>query len=135
MVRAMRARPGTYGLVTANGNYVTKHSFGIYSTIPTKGTWKRQAPAKLQAELDALPMAPFTETPSGAAKIETYTVMHGRNGPEYGVVFGRENASGRRFIANPPSDPAVLMDLQEREGLGRPGTVSSKDGRNTFVPA
>ena len=135
MVRAMRAKPGTYGLVTANGNYVTKHSFGIYSTIPTKGAWKRQAPAKLQAELDALPMAPFTEAPSGAATIETYTVMHGRNGPEYGVVFGRENASGRRFIANPPADPAVLMDLQEREGLGRPGTVSSKDGRNTFVPA
>ncbi|MGE0151023.1 MAG: acetyl-CoA acetyltransferase [Reyranellaceae bacterium] len=135
MVRAMRARPGAYGLVTANGNYVTKHSFGIYSTTPTRGAWRRQAPATLQAELDALPKAPFTETPSGAATIETYTVMHGRHGPEFGLVIGRETASGRRFIANPPDDPAVLLDLQEREGLDRPGTVSSRDGRNIFVPA
>ena len=134
MVRAMRAKPGTYGLVTANGNYVTKHSFGIYSTKPTKGEWRRQDPAKLQAELDALPKAPFTETPSGAATIETYTIMHGRNGPEYGIVVGRENASGRRFIANTPADPAILMDLQEREGLGRPGSVVGRDGHNVFTP-
>ena len=134
MVRAMRAKPGTYGLVTANGNYVTKHSFGIYSTTPTKGAWKRQEPAKLQAEIDALPKAPFTETPSGAATIETYTVMHGRNGPDYGIVVGRENSSGRRFIANPPADPAILTDLQEREGLGRPGSVVSRDGHNVFTP-
>ncbi len=135
MVRALRATPGAYGLVTANGNYVTKHAFGIYSTTPTKGRWQRQAPAKLQAQIDAMPKAPFTETPSGAATIETYTVMHGRNGPEYGIIIGRETSSGRRFIANPPADPAVLMDLQEREGLGRPGTVTSKDGHNVFVPA
>lgn len=135
MVRALRARPGAYGLVTANGNYVTKHAFGIYSTTPTKGRWRRQAPAKLQAEIDAMPKAPFTETPSGAATIETYTVMHGRNGPEYGIIIGRETSSGRRFIANPPADPAVLMDLQDCEGLGRPGTVTSKDGHNVFVPA
>ena len=32
MLRRLRARPGAFGLVTANGNYVTKHSFGVYST-------------------------------------------------------------------------------------------------------
>lgn len=135
MVRSLRARPGAYGLVTANGSYLTKHSFGIYSTTPTRGAWKRPPHATLQARIDALPTAPFTTTPSGAATIETYTVMHGRNGPDYGIVVGRETASGRRFLANPPADPAVLLDLQEREGLGRPGTVSSKDGHNVFVPA
>src|SRR5437588_360756 len=36
MLRALRARPGAFGLITANGNYVTKHSFGIYSTLPTQ---------------------------------------------------------------------------------------------------
>lgn len=134
-MRRARAEPGACGLVTANGNYVTKHSFGIYSTAPTEGRWRRESPAALQAELDALPKAPFTETPSGAATIETYTVMHGRNGPDYGVVFGRETATGRRFVANPPRDPAVLWDLQEREGLGRPGVVRQEDGRNLFTPA
>ncbi len=135
MVRKVRSAPGKFGLVTANGNYVTKHSFGVYSTEPTKGTWQRERPAVLQAEIDALPKAPFTETPKGAAKIETYTVMHGKNGPEYGVVIGRLDATGQRFIANPPSNPASLMDLQEREGLGRAGTVTNRDGHNTFVAA
>lgn len=134
MMRRLRARPGAFGLVTANGNYVTKHSFGVYSTTPVEGPWRRESPGALQAELDALPKAPFTETPSGAATVETYTVMHGRHGPEYGIVFGRENATGRRFIANPPADPAVLLDLQDRESLGRPGAVRQQDGRNLFLP-
>jgi acetyl-CoA C-acetyltransferase len=133
MIRKTRQHPGKFGLVTANGNYVTKHSFGVYSTEPTRGTWQREKPSVLQAEIDALPKAPFTETPDGAATIETYTVMHGKNGPEYGVVIGRLASTGQRFIANPPSDPAMLMDLQERESLGRPGTVTHRDGHNSFV--
>lgn len=133
MMRRVRGKPGSFGLVTANGNYVTKHSYGIYSTAPTQGTWRREDPAKLQAELDALPKAPFTETPSGAAKIETYTVMHGKNGPEYGVIFGRLDATGQRFVANPPADPAVLLDLQNRDSLGRPGTVRREGERNVFM--
>src|SRR6185295_16055551 len=100
MMRRVRGRPGSFGLVTANGNYVTKHAYGVYSTTPVQGTWRRESPAVLQAELDALPKAPFTETPAGEATIETYTVMHGRHGPEYSVVFGRLRADGRRFVAN-----------------------------------
>ncbi|MDE2363819.1 MAG: acetyl-CoA acetyltransferase [Hyphomicrobiales bacterium] len=135
MVRRMRARPGKFGLVTANGNYITKHSWGVYSTTPTQGTWTREAPNVLQAELDALPKAPFTQTPSGDATIETYTIMHGKNGPELGIVIGRERASGRRFIANTANDVATLTDLQEKEGLGRPGVVKSEGGKNVFSAA
>ncbi len=136
MLRKVRSRPGSFGLVTANGNYVTKHSFGIYSTTPVKGRWSREAPGVLQARLDALPKAPFTQTPSGAARVETYTVMHGRQGPDYALVFGRLEATGERFLANTPPDPAVMWDLQNRESLGRPGTVTrAPDGRNLFTPA
>ncbi|MBN8492762.1 MAG: acetyl-CoA acetyltransferase [Burkholderiales bacterium] len=135
MMRRMRARPGTFGLVTANGNYVTKHSFGVYSTVAPQGPWRREAPAVLQAQLDALPKAPFTETPQGAATIETYTVMHGKDGPDFGVVFGRLAATGQRFVANLPDDPAGLWDLQNRDSLGRPGQVRrAEDGRNLFIP-
>ena len=89
----------------------------------------------LQARLDALPKAPFTETPQGAATIETYTVMHGKSGPEFAVVFGRLAEDGRRFIANLPDDPAGLWDLQNRDSLGRPGQVRrAEDGRNIFIP-
>jgi acetyl-CoA C-acetyltransferase len=134
MMRRLRAHPGSFGLITANGNYVTKHSFGIYSTAPTAGSWRRQAPNALQSELDRLPKAPYTEAPSGAARIETYTIMHGKAGPEHAIVFGRLDATGERFIANAPPDRAVLEDLQAQEGLGRPGRVAQTDGRNLFVP-
>src|SRR3546814_3815557 len=95
MIRRVRSEPGSYGLVTANGNYVTKHSFGIYSTTPTEGQWSREDPAVLQAELDAMPKVPYVSEASGPATIETYTVMHGKTGPESGVVYGRLNATGQ----------------------------------------
>lgn len=135
MMRRLRKHPGSFGLVTANGNYITKHSFGVYSTTPFEGKWQRELPSVLQAELDAQPKAPFVEHASGPATIETYTIMHGKNGPEFGVVMGRLQENGNRFVANTPSEPAVLFDLQGREGLGRPGGVSHHEGLNIFVPA
>jgi len=134
MMRRLRAAPGQFGLVSANGNYLTKHSWGVYSTAPISAPWQREDPARVQAELDRLPKSAFTPTPSGRATIETYTVMHDRDGPAYSVLFGRLLATGERFIANTPDDAATLHDLQQREGLGRTGAVSHHDGRNTFVP-
>ena len=139
MMRRLRARPGAFGLVTANGNYVTKHAFGVYSTTPLAGRWRRESPSVLQAQLDAVPAPPFIDIAQGAATIETFTVMHGRKGatcgPEFAVVFGRLDASGERFIAKLPDDPAALWDLQSRESVGRPGRVMHTAGRNLFVPA
>jgi acetyl-CoA C-acetyltransferase len=134
MMRRLRAHPRSFGLVTANGNYVTKHSFGIYSTTPVVGPWQREAPEALQRELDALPKATLSPAPDGRARIETYTVMHGKAGPGYAIVFGRLDESGHRFVANTPSDPAVLRDLEDRESLGRPGRVRATAERNVFTP-
>jgi acetyl-CoA C-acetyltransferase len=135
MLRRLRSARGRFGLVTANGNWVTKHSYGVYSTTPYPGRWQREDPAPLQAQLDALPKAPFTECANGPATMETYTVMHDKHGPAYSVLLGRLSASGERFIANTPADKAVLQDLQDRDSLGRAGTVRHADGLNTFYPA
>jgi acetyl-CoA C-acetyltransferase len=134
MMRRLRSAPGSFGLVTANGNYITKHSFGVYSTRPFPGVWRRESPGRLQAKLDALPKAPLVENASGSAIIETYTVMHGKSGPEFAVVMGRLKESGHRFLANTRTERAVLNDLQERDSLGRAGKVCYSEGRNTFVP-
>jgi acetyl-CoA C-acetyltransferase len=134
MTRQLRANPGSFGLITANGNYVTKHSFGVYSSTPTHGRWRRENPAILQAQIDAMPKAALAENPSGPATIETYTVMHGKNGPEYSVVIGRLNESGRRFVANTPPEPAVLSDLREHDALGHSGIVRHENGHNVFFP-
>ncbi len=69
---------------------------------------------------------------TGAARIETYTVTFSREGaPQRGIVVGRLD-DGARFLANTPSDPAMLEDLLAREGVGRSGTVTHEDERNVF---
>jgi acetyl-CoA C-acetyltransferase len=135
MVQRVRAKPGSYGLVTANGNYVTKHAAGLYSTAPLEKPWQREEPARLQRHLDSLPKPPFTENPAGPAKIESYTVVHGKGGPEMGIVMGRLDQGNVRFVALTPADKATLSDLEGRDSLRRPGTVSKQDSRNVFVPA
>ncbi len=88
----------------------------------------------MQRDLHALPKAPFTEKPGGRARIETYTVVHSKTGPELGIVVGRLAESGVRFIANTPNDPALFADLETRDALGRSGSVSSEGECNIFVP-
>ena len=134
MVERLRRMPDSFGLVTANGNYVTKHAAGLYATTPLSHSWEREDPSVLQNELDALPRAPFTEKPNGRARIETYTVVHSKTGPELGIVMGRLTESGVRFIANTPNDPALFADLETCDALGRSGSVSSEGECNIFVP-
>ncbi len=134
MAGKLRKKPGSYGLVTANGGYLSKHATGVYSTIPTRGAWRRESPASYQAEIDAMESPEFTQWPAGAAAVETYTICYGRNGPERGIVIGRLAGSGKRFLANTPNDAAALEDFGSREALGRRGAVSTRDGRSLFVP-
>ncbi|MEQ1753087.1 MAG: acetyl-CoA acetyltransferase [Micropepsaceae bacterium] len=133
MMEKVRARRGSFGLVTANGWYVTKHSLGIYSTSPTSGPWKREDPKTYQAEIDAMVRPHVEAQPNGEGTIETYTVMHDRTGPKLGIIVGRL-PNGHRFLAHTPTDKATLMDLMERDSLGRKGKVTAGTPTNTFIP-
>ncbi|MFZ5720092.1 MAG: acetyl-CoA acetyltransferase [Pseudomonadota bacterium] len=132
MHRRLREKPGAYGLITGNGWYLTKQSTGIYSTKRPDKPFERQDPAVLQREIDALPHPEVIETPQGRGVIETYTVVHKREGPFMAIVVGRDEA-GRRFLAN-THDPAVLASMESEEQVGRAGLVSQKDGLNVFTP-
>jgi acetyl-CoA C-acetyltransferase len=126
--------PETFGFVNANGWFLTKHAFGIYSTTPIEGQWQRRPKAAYQSEIDAFESPALIETPNGAATIEAYTIIHAREGMRMGIVIGRDSA-GRRFVANTPKgDVAIMADLEAHEGVGRTGIVSSADGRNVFIP-
>jgi acetyl-CoA C-acetyltransferase len=134
MVGRLRGDRGAIGLVTANGWYVTKHAVGVYSTDPPRRPWERTDPAVDQSAVDAGPHPSFTEEPSGDATVETYTVVFGREGaPELGIVIGRTD-DGTRFIANTPSDRALLESMTSTEMVGARGTVTSGD-TNIFTPA
>ena len=133
MMQRLRAAPGQFGLVTANGNYLTKHSAGVYSTSPPGRAFAPADPAILQAQLDKLPHPRFEALAQGPARIETWTVQHDAQGPAGAIVIGRL-ADGARFLANTPVAGGLLAEMQLQEQLGRAGQVHNDGLRNTFVP-
>lgn len=135
MMGLLRAKPGAWGMTTANGWYLTKQSVGVYSTLPPHKPFQREDPAVLQREIDELPHPAITHTPVGEGTIETYTVVHRREGYRMGIVYGRD-ADGRRFVANTPEDSETLAAMEMTEQIGRKGRVGPHpDGRrNLFTP-
>lgn len=131
----LRARPGAFGLATANGWYLTKQSMGVYSTAPPTAPFARQDPQVIQRRIDALDHPAIIDHPEGRATVETYTVVHAREGYRMGIVIGRD-AQDRRFVANTPDDEATLRTMESAEQVGRIGQVRlHPDGeRNLFVP-
>ena len=133
MMDVLRNDPGSFGLLNANGWFITKHSMGIYSTTPIEGAWTREPPEDYQQAILNEPHRPFTQTPAGRATVETYTVLHGRAGVERGLIIGLLD-DGTRFIAETPDDSETLRKMMDTEMLGTHGTVTSSNEKNLFVP-
>ncbi|MBI1211566.1 MAG: acetyl-CoA acetyltransferase [Alphaproteobacteria bacterium] len=134
MMEKVRGKPGSFGLVTANGWYVTKHAMGIYSTLPPRNPWERENPKSYQTTIDAMAHPAVDPAPNGQGTVETYTVMHDRGGPKMGIIIGRlEN--GHRFVAHTPNDPQTLNGMMSREMLGTPGKVTAGEKTNLFIAA
>ncbi len=133
MMDRLRANPDTFGMLNGNGWFVTKHSLGIYSTTPLEGPWVREAPASYQQAILDEAHPPFTESPDGKAVIETYTVLHSREGVERGLIIGLQE-DGTRFIAEPPADHATLERMMAQEMVGITGSVVAGEGKNIFTP-
>jgi acetyl-CoA C-acetyltransferase len=132
MMDRLRARPGSFGLVTALGWYLTKHAVGVYGTEPPARRFT--AAADVQAEVDRVAKAPLAPEPRGNGTVETYTIVYGRDGaPERGTVLGRLD-DGRRFVARLPDDRTLLEALTRTEGIGLGGRVGTTDGLGRFEP-
>ena len=114
MAGVLRDDPGSIGLVTANGGFITKHAFGVYSTEPPATPFRH---ADLQDEVDALPRRTIDEAPDGAIDIESYTVLHGRGGPESGLVVGLRPDGQRAWGTT--SDPDQIQAMLTEELAGR----------------
>ena len=115
MAEVLRANPGDRGLVTALGWYVTKHALGVYSTTPPAGGFRHAHP---QDEVDALPRRATTVEHDGPITIETYTVMHERDGmPVLGIVAGLLD-DGTRAWGN-IAETGLLKAMCEEEFCGR----------------
>jgi acetyl-CoA C-acetyltransferase len=123
MVERLREQPGSKGLVTALGWYITTHAVGVYGTAPSENGWRRPDAEADQREIDAAPHPQLAERPDGPATIETYTVVHDREGePDYAIVIGRLE-DGSRFIANTAQDRSLLETMVDTEMIGVAGNV------------
>lgn len=128
MMRRLRQHPGDFGLLNANGWYLTKHSVGVYSTQPAAPVW--QSPVSTDAPL-AMPhdqRPTLIESPIGAATIETYTVLFDRQHRMTKVIIVGRDREDRRFLANTPQDPEMMAALLSSDPIGRRGTVKAASG-------
>lgn len=115
-VHRLRADPGAFGFVGANGGTLSKYSAAVYSTTPTG--WRPDRSAALQAGLDAAPAVPQAREADGWGTVETYTVTHGRGGRRTGIVVGRLDADGRRFLAKAEGDDMLAVLTGAPEPIG-----------------
>ncbi|MGW0024622.1 acetyl-CoA acetyltransferase [Rhodococcus sp. NPDC003383] len=128
MAARLRESPGSYGLVTANSGYLTKHAMGVYRSEPPAGGFRR---LDVQAEVDALPTTKALLSCAGTASVESWTVVYGRDGaPERGFLAAR-TAGGERTLAA-TTDADDLARLVEDDVAGRQ-VVVSEDGQFRFA--
>jgi acetyl-CoA C-acetyltransferase len=126
-VAEMRDKPGTFGLVGANGGVMSKYSVGVYSTEPAD--WATDRSKALQADIAALPKVAVTRNADGPATIETYSVRY--DWPERtGIIIGRLDADDSRFMAVTTDEDLVAL-MSDGDPMGaRIEVKSTDDGTN-----
>jgi acetyl-CoA C-acetyltransferase len=108
MAEQLAANAGQVGLITANGGYLTKHSFGVYSTQPPAREFRWQ---DVQSEVDAEPTVVAEADWSGTGTVESWTTPVTRDGvPE--KVFVSVRTPGSRALA-------VITDASQAEASTR----------------
>ncbi len=121
MAELLRENTDARGLITANGGYLTKHAFGIYSATPPSTPYQH---LDVQAEVDRIPLREAVETHNGPATVEAYTVMYAGEAPKIGYVSALTD-TGVRTLAT-TEDPDVLAAMTAEEFCGRPVRLADK---------
>jgi acetyl-CoA C-acetyltransferase len=133
IVERLRKDGSGYGLVGANGGFLSKHATGIYGTqAPEKGFRLADA-AAMDAKVQAQKSPVVAEYADGRAVIESYSVEFGSKGPKRGFILGRLE-DGRRFLGSTDrADEETIQELLSADALGREIFVTSKGPGNRFT--
>ncbi|WP_040801087.1 acetyl-CoA acetyltransferase [Nocardia higoensis] len=124
MAETLRRDPGARGLITANGGYLTKHAFGVYSTEPPAHGFRHE---DVQALVDAEPATIALDSYQGTAELESWTVVYDRDGkPETAFVAAR-TPSGERTLAR-STEPTTLSCLATEDAAGKAVAVDADGG-------
>jgi acetyl-CoA C-acetyltransferase len=131
MVEKLRGAPGAYGLVLANGGYLSKEAAGVYSTTAVEN-WRPISSDDLQATIDAGP-APQLLTESVEAVVESYTVTFRKGQPNRGYVLARTD-NGRILARARSGHRATLKALADVDPIGRVVRIEAEGGTNFLAP-
>lgn len=126
LMQTLRADPRSYGLVTGNGWFLTKHAVGVYSAQPPRSPFRVSC---VQDLVDRGPRRDAVANWRGSGVLETYTVAHSRDGePERAFASFIVDGGARAWAAS--SDADVLAALETEELLGTQATISD----DLFMP-
>jgi acetyl-CoA C-acetyltransferase len=114
MAAALRDAPGSYGMLSGVGMHMTKHVYGVYSTTP--GSVSPPEQAAVQRALDEGGHVPIIEEHAGAVTVAAYSIVHGREGREWGVAVCDVPGGGRCYAKL--TDPDLLARAEEEELVG-----------------
>ncbi|MBX7455134.1 acetyl-CoA acetyltransferase [Mycolicibacterium sp. 3033] len=104
MAEQLAAKPGTRGLITANGGYLTKHSFGVYGTEPPQHEFGWE---DVQGEVDREPTRTELVDWTGVGTVETWTTPFDRDGvPEKAFLAVRTPGEERVLAVITDADTA-----------------------------
>jgi acetyl-CoA C-acetyltransferase len=131
MVDRLRAAPADFGLVLANGGFLSKEAAGVYSATPKLG-WQPVSSAALAQQIAADPVPKLADGPADAT-IESYTVTFTKGIPARGYVIATI-ADGSRILARARRDDAATLGallaadpVGRRVSIGREGEINIID--------
>ncbi|MCP3458900.1 acetyl-CoA acetyltransferase [Bradyrhizobium sp. CCGUVB23] len=131
MVRTLR-NGAKLGLLYGQGGFVTKHHALVLSKTPPRAALAQDTSVQLDADRNKRVVPEFVTEASGPGKVESFTVIYGRNGNiEHGVVMLRTEDERRTLARIPASDGATLAYLlnMERTPVGSLGQITmAEDG-------
>ena len=128
VVEKLRQDKQAYGLVLANGGFMSKQSAGVYSAKMPQA-WAESSSEALQTKVDAQPECKLLNEDCTAV-IEAYTVRHDRNGITHAYLFAR-NDQGRVMAAVPADHRATMQALHKFDNpVGQTVNIIHREGKN-----
>jgi len=124
MAELLRRDPQARGLITANGGFLTKHSFGVYSATPppTEFRWE-----DVQSEVDRQPTRTAHPNWEGEATVESWTTPFDRDGnPEMAFLSVRTPDDARALAVIRDAEAAAVT---VRDDIAGAKVVVAADGR------
>jgi acetyl-CoA C-acetyltransferase len=126
MVRALR-RGAKLGLLYGQGGFVTKHHALVVSRQAPREPLKQGTSVQAISDAQKRAVPEFVTEARGKSKVESFTVIYGRNGEvEHGVTMLRTEQDTRTLARVPAQDTATIGHLLnlDRHPVGSVGGIA-----------